>query len=146
MTKGTIGQLNEQASVRRFQMDDVTFTFVADGAMSMAPQMFLKTIPTAYWDEHPDELDRHGQIAMSAGGLLVERGHHHLLIDTAAPADQSLPLPATDRIVHFGKGQTETSINLSAGQHTLQLLFADLNHIPHSPPVLSKKITITVKP
>jgi len=80
MTKGTIGQLNEQASVRRFQMDDVTFTFVADGAMSMAPQMFLKTIPSTYWDEHPDELDRNGQVAMSAGGLLVERGHHHALL------------------------------------------------------------------
>src|SRR6201984_1693263 len=91
MTKRTIGLLNEQASVRRFQMDDVTFTFVADGAMSMAPQMFLKTIPTAYWDEHPDELDRHGQVAMSAGGLLVERGHPHLLVD-----DRVLQRPDTD--------------------------------------------------
>jgi Domain of unknown function (DUF4399) len=81
-----------------------------------------------------------------AGVKSDNTGHHHLLIDTAAPADQSLPLPATDKIVHFGKGQTETSINLSPGQHTLQLLFADLNHIPHSPAVLSKKITITVKP
>ena len=61
MTEGTIGQLNEQASVRRFQMDDVTFTFVADGAMSMAPQMLLKTIPPAYWDAHPDRLDRQGR-------------------------------------------------------------------------------------
>ena len=81
-----------------------------------------------------------------AGVKSDNTGHHHLLIDTDAPADQSAPLPASDKIVHFGKGQTETSINLSAGQHTLQLLFADLNHIPHSPPVLSKKITITVKP
>jgi glyoxylase-like metal-dependent hydrolase (beta-lactamase superfamily II) len=81
MSKGTIGQLREQASVRCFQMDDVTFTFVVDGAMSMAPQIFLKAIPTVYWDEHPDELDRHGQVAMSAGGLLVKRGHHRLLID-----------------------------------------------------------------
>jgi hypothetical protein len=73
MTERTIGELNEQASVRRFHMDDVTFTFVSDGAMSMDPKMFLKTIPPAYWDEHPDNLDRHGQVAMSAGGLLVER-------------------------------------------------------------------------
>jgi glyoxylase-like metal-dependent hydrolase (beta-lactamase superfamily II) len=81
MTEGTIGVLNEQASVRRFQMDDVTFTFVSDGAMSMDPKMFLKTIPPAYWDEHPDHLDRHGQVAMSAGGLLVERDSQRLLID-----------------------------------------------------------------
>jgi glyoxylase-like metal-dependent hydrolase (beta-lactamase superfamily II) len=81
MIEPTMGQLNEQASVRRLQIDDVTFTFIADGAMSMTPQMFLAAIPTAYWDAHPDELDRHNGVAMSAGGLLVERGNHRLLID-----------------------------------------------------------------
>ena len=80
-----------------------------------------------------------------AGTKFDNSGHHHLLIDTDPPADQSAPLPATDKIVHFGKGQTETTLTLSPGKHTLQLLFADLNHIPHSPPLLSKKITITVK-
>jgi len=81
-----------------------------------------------------------------AGVKYDNTGHHHLLIDTDAPADQSTPLPATDKVVHFGKGQTETTINLSPGKHTLQLLLADYQHIPHSPPVISKKITITVKP
>jgi len=80
-----------------------------------------------------------------AGTKYDNSGHHHLLIDTDPPADQSAPLPATDKIVHFGKGQTETTLNLTPGKHTLQLLLADLNHIPHSPPLLSKKITITVK-
>ncbi|HTL92806.1 MAG TPA: DUF4399 domain-containing protein, partial [Steroidobacteraceae bacterium] len=65
--------------------------------------------------------------------------------DSDPPADQSLPLPATDKIVHFGKGQTQTTVELTPGKHTLQLVFADLNHIPHSPPVVSKKITITVQ-
>ena len=81
-----------------------------------------------------------------AGMKFDNTGHHHLLIDTDPPADQSTPLPATDKIVHFGKGQTETTLNLSPGKHTLQLLLADYQHIPHSPPVISKKITITVKP
>jgi Domain of unknown function (DUF4399) len=81
-----------------------------------------------------------------AGVKYDNTGHHHLLIDTDPPSDQSTPLPATDKIVHFGKGQTETTLNLTPGKHTLQLLFADANHIPHSPPVISKKITITVKP
>ena len=81
-----------------------------------------------------------------AGVKYDNTGHHHLLIDTDAPADQSTPLPATDKVVHFGKGQTETTINLSPGKHTLQLLLADYQHIPHSPPVISKKITITVEP
>jgi Domain of unknown function (DUF4399) len=80
-----------------------------------------------------------------AGVKYDNSGHHHLLIDADPPADQSAPLPATDKIVHFGKGQTETTLTLSPGKHTLQLLLADLNHIPHSPPLLSKKITITVK-
>ena len=81
-----------------------------------------------------------------AGMKFDNTGHHHLLIDTDPPSDQSTPLPATDKIVHFGKGQTETTLNLSPGKHTLQLLLADHQHIPHSPAVISKKITITVEP
>jgi hypothetical protein len=81
-----------------------------------------------------------------AGVKFDNTGHHHLLIDTDPPADLSAPLPATDKIVHFGKGQTETTLNLAPGKHTLQLLLADQNHIPHNPPVLSQKITITVLP
>src|SRR5262252_2903385 len=81
-----------------------------------------------------------------AGVKFENTGHHHLLIDTDPPADQSAPLPATDKIVHFGKGQTETTVTLPPGKHTLQLLLADHQHIPHAPPVISKKITITVKP
>jgi len=79
-----------------------------------------------------------------AGVKFDNTGHHHLLIDTALPADLSLPLPATDGIRHFGKGQTETTIDLAPGKHTLQLLFADFTHTPFTPNVASKKITITV--
>jgi len=80
-----------------------------------------------------------------AGVKFENTGHHHLLIDTDAPTDLSAPLPATDKIVHFGKGQTETTLTtLTPGKHTLQLLLGDQNHIPHNPPVISKKITITV--
>ena len=82
-----------------------------------------------------------------AGTKYDNTGHHHLLIDSEAPADMSAPLPATDKIVHFGKGQTETTLTtLKPGKHTLQLLLADPNHVPHQPPVISKKITITVEP
>ena len=79
-----------------------------------------------------------------AGVKFDNTGHHHLLIDTDAPSDMSVPLPASANLVHFGKGQTETQLTLAPGKHTLQLLFADLNHIPHQPPVISKKITINV--
>jgi hypothetical protein len=81
-----------------------------------------------------------------AGVKMENTGHHHLLIDTEAPADLGAPLPASDKIMHFGKGQTETTLHLPPGKHTLQLLLGDQNHIPHNPPVMSKKITITVSP
>jgi hypothetical protein len=79
-----------------------------------------------------------------AGVKFDNTGHHHLLIDTDAPVDMSQPLPASDKVVHFGKGQTETTLTLAPGKHTLQLLLGDQNHIPHNPPVISRKITITV--
>jgi hypothetical protein len=79
-----------------------------------------------------------------AGVKFESTGHHHLLIDTDAPANLSLPLPVTDQIRHFGKGQTEVKLELPPGKHTLQLLLGDQNHTPHEPAVLSKKITITV--
>ena len=86
-------------------------------------------------------------MGVAPAGVEKDRtGHHHLLIDTDAPADMNAPLPATDKIVHFGKGQTETTLTLPPGKHTLQLLLADLKHVPHEPPVISKKITITVAP
>lgn len=71
-------------------------------------------------------------------------GHHHVLIDTdLPPMDQEIP---SDRNhLHFGAGETEARIELPPGQHTLQLLLGDHNHIPHDPPIYSRKITITVR-
>lgn len=71
-------------------------------------------------------------------------GHHHLLIDTELPpADAEIP---SDRNhLHFGAGQTETMVELPPGRHTLQLLMGDHLHIPHDPPIYSKKITITIR-
>ncbi|MEP7245505.1 MAG: DUF4399 domain-containing protein [Gammaproteobacteria bacterium] len=80
-----------------------------------------------------------------AGVKFENSGHHHLLIDTDVPTDLNAPLPTSDQVKHFGKGQTETSIELPPGKHTLQLVLGDMNHTPHNPPVESKKITITVK-
>jgi hypothetical protein len=79
-----------------------------------------------------------------AGVKFENTGHHHLLVDMDVPADLAAPMPATDTLLHFGKGQTQTSLNLTPGKHTLQLVFADLNHIATNPPLVSKKITITV--
>jgi hypothetical protein len=80
-----------------------------------------------------------------AGVKFENTGHHHLLIDTDVPADLNAPLPTSDTVRHFGKGQTEATIELKPGKHTLQLVLGDDKHTPHNPPVMSKKITITVK-
>jgi hypothetical protein len=48
------------------------------------------------------------------------------------------------QLIHFGKGQTQTTVTLPPGKHTLQLLLGDQNHMAHNPPVFSKKITVTV--
>lgn len=80
-----------------------------------------------------------------AGVKFENTGHHHLLIDTDVPADANAPLPTSDNVRHFGKGQTEATIELKPGKHTLQLVLGDDKHTPHNPPVVSKKITITVK-
>jgi hypothetical protein len=70
-------------------------------------------------------------------------GHHHLIIDTDLPSvDQ--PIPNDKNHLHFGAGQTEVRIELPPGKHTLQLMLGDADHVPHNPPVISKKITITV--
>jgi hypothetical protein len=91
---------------------------------------------------------RFGLIGMGvapAGVDVPDTGHHHLIIDLDELPSLDLPLPATDNVKHFGKGQTEAKIELSPGEHTLQLVLGDKIHLPHSPAVISKKITITVE-
>lgn len=80
-----------------------------------------------------------------AGVEKSNTGHHHLLIDLTSPPALDKPLPADANHKHFGGGQTEVTIELSPGKHTLQLIMGDNAHIPHDPPVMSEKITITVK-
>jgi hypothetical protein len=85
----------------------------------------------------------HGMGVAPAGSDKENSGHHHLLIDTELPPlDQ--PIPSDFNHLHFGAGQTEAEVSLSPGPHTLQLLFADKNHVPHSPPVMSERIRVTV--
>lgn len=71
-------------------------------------------------------------------------GHHHLLINVDKP-NLNKPIPSDAQHKHFGGGQTEATIDLPPGKHTLQLMLGDMGHVPHSPPVMSEKITITVR-
>ena len=79
-----------------------------------------------------------------AGVQIENTGHFHLLIDLAELPDFDQPLPANEHLLHFGKGQTQTTLELTEGKHTLQLLLADHAHVPHDPPVMSEAITVVV--
>jgi len=87
-----------------------------------------------------------------AGTDKENTGHHHLLIDRP-PLGQGEDgaeefengILADENNIHYGKGQTETVLDLKPGKHTLQLVLGDMNHVPHNPPVSSPVITITVK-
>jgi uncharacterized protein DUF4399 len=81
-----------------------------------------------------------------AGTNAPATGHHHLIIDDeikGAALDEAIPLD--DKHLHFGKGQTEATVALPKGTHTLQLVLGDWSHVPHNPPVMSERITVTVQ-
>ena len=82
--------------------------------------------------------------AGSTGVAAEGTGHHHLLVDAPLPPmDQ--PLPKDAQHIHFGKGQTETELTLAPGKHTLQLVFADANHVPQAPALVSRPVHVTVR-
>ena len=80
-----------------------------------------------------------------AGDSFQNSGHHHLLVDVNEPLDPHEPIPQDKAHLHFGGGQTEARIELPPGKHTLQLVLGDAKHYPFDPPVVSKKITVTIR-
>ena len=79
-----------------------------------------------------------------AGINFPNTGHHHLLIDLDKLPDLKSGIPADAQHLHFGKGQTQATIELDPGEHTLQLLLGDWMHVPHETPVISEKINISI--
>ncbi|PCI64490.1 MAG: rod shape-determining protein RodA [Kordiimonadales bacterium] len=108
----------------------VYFIFPADGAKISGPvtvRFGLKGMGVA-----PSGIEKAGT------------GHHHLIVDAPLPSVTDF-IPADEHHKHFGGGQTEVTLTLAPGKHTLQLLLGDQSHLPHVPAVYSKKITITVE-
>lgn len=96
----------------------------------------------------PDVTVRFGLKGMGvapAGVAQEHTGHHHLLVDVTELPVAGQPIAKDAQHLHFGGGQTETTLKLSPGTHTLQLELGDANHVPFAPPVVSKLITIHVK-
>ena len=80
-----------------------------------------------------------------AGEDFQNSGHHHLLVDVNEPLDLNEPIPQDKNHLHFGAGQTEARLELAPGKHTLQLVLGDAKHYPFNPPLISEKITVTIK-
>ena len=80
-----------------------------------------------------------------AGDDFQNSGHHHVLIDVTEPLDVKEPIPQDKSHLHFGAGQTEALIDLPPGKHTLQLVLGDAKHYPFDPPLVSDKITVTIR-
>jgi len=78
-----------------------------------------------------------------AGSDRANSGHHHLIIDSPTPP-LNAEIPNDFQHLHFGAGQTETELTLPPGEHTLQLVFGDKNHVPHTPPIVSDRIKVKV--
>jgi hypothetical protein len=142
---------------RTISVSATVFALVMLAAGSFALAQFPRTASPAgakvYFIEPKDGATVAGpvKIVMGLGGMGVapagvdspETGHHHVLVDVDK-LDTAVPIPMNDSHRHFGRGQTETTLTLPAGKHTLQLVLGDRNHIPHDPPVMSPKITVTV--
>lgn len=85
-------------------------------------------------------------MGVAPAGITKEHtGHHHLLVDVKELPAAGRPIPNDAQHLHFGGGQTETTLTLPPGAHTLQLELGDANHVPFVPAVVSKKITIHVE-
>lgn len=86
---------------------------------------------------------RHIEIA-PVGVNIHRSGHHHLLINVDEPEamDDVIPFDANHR--HFMNGETEAVIELPPGEHTLQLVLGDEEHLPWAEHLVSERITITV--
>jgi hypothetical protein len=116
-----------------------------DSAAAPAGQVFIALPENGSTVTSPVtiEFGIEGYSVAPAGTQEEGTGHHHLLIDTSLPPLDA-PIPADDNHLHFGKGQTSTVLELEPGDHTLQLLLGDGNHVPHSTALISDPIVITV--
>ncbi|MGW6771175.1 MBL fold metallo-hydrolase [Streptomyces sp. NPDC055037] len=128
-----MGALNEQSAVHSFQLGDARLTYVVDGAMGMLPESFLPEVPAEYWQEHPETLDEHGLVAMSAGGLLVERDGRRLLIDAGLGPVSGPTRVHGEPVGHTNSGALpETLAALGIAPHDIEAVAFTHLHADHT--------------
>jgi len=124
------------------------FILFFSGIVSAAvPRVYIESPQNGALVQSPVEIifGLDGMELAPAGTYAPDTGHHHLIIDNDLP-DLAMPIPSNNNYLHFGKAQDRVLLDLEPGLHTLQLLLGDGSHIPHQPPLISKKIAITIGP
>nr|WP_202414337.1 DUF4399 domain-containing protein [Duganella flavida] len=116
-------------SAAAFAQQSVSFVEPANGATVSSP--FKVKFAVSGMDVKP------------AGDMTANTGHHHLLVN-ATPIKAGEVIPADEKHIHFGKGQTETELTLPPGNYTLTMQFANGLHQAYGPG-MNKEIKITVK-
>ncbi len=124
------GPLYAQSPDRSAAPEDARVYIAAPADGAVVPETFTVEFGLAGMGVAPAGIDQ------------ANTGHHHLLIDGEVPA---MDAPLGDNVRHFGGGQTQTTVTLEPGEHTLQLILGDHLHIPHDPPVVSEPITVIVR-
>ena len=128
-------------------MNKILFTFLFFSISAFSAEVYFVSPSDGDEVSSPVEIvfGLRGIGVAPAGINFPNTGHHHLLVDLDALPNLNESIPADENHIHFGKGQTQTLLALDPGEHTLQLLFGDWMHVPHSEPIFSKKIKIFVK-
>jgi hypothetical protein len=81
-----------------------------------------------------------------AGVNYPNTGHIHLLIDLPLEEiDLAKPLPFFLEVIHLSHGETEVTVDLEPGTHTLQAILTDHEHVAFDPLVVSEVVTIYVR-
>ncbi|ATP52603.1 DUF4399 domain-containing protein [Pseudomonas sp. ITEM 17296] len=158
-----MNSLFSRAAVAGLLMGASVFASAADALKSQEPPKDAKVVIVSPADgatvdkTFTVKFGIEGMELKPAGDQTPHSGHHHLLVDvdkepvadmplpTSLMPENNVPLPAGPQVLHFGKAQTEATITLTPGKHTLQLVLGDKYHVPFKPSVESKKITVEVK-
>jgi hypothetical protein len=91
-------------------------------------------------------------VHMQAENLVVEpatsgvtdgHGHFHIIVNSPMPPPTG-PIPVDPQHIHYGQGQTEATLDLPEGEHTLLLQFAKGDHVPYDPQIVQQmRVTVT---
>lgn len=108
----------------------VFFTNISDGDIIDSPV-------TVQWRAENFTIEPAGEVKAGAG-------HLHIMVDADCVAAGQI-VPADDNHLHYGKAQTEATLDLTPGEHTLCLQAADGVHTALAGDGAIQVVTITVR-